>query len=281
MTFAAERCSELLDKMAAACRKAEQHPDPGAIHDVRVSIRRLRQCLDVFEGQFPEKTVASINNRIHKVLKAAGEVRNFDIAAEFLKEFKHPDRNLVRALRDDRKHSGKAVQARLTKLSEKNSIEKWRAKLVHADELDDPEHAAKVAGTILPPLAREFFEAGDRSVNPDCPPAAMHKFRIRSKKFRYSLELFAPLYGDDLDKRMDMLREAQTRLGGINDCVATAELLKQYQPHAGASVDIIANLRKEANRKTDAFRRWWTKSFHSKLKDNWVRYLAQAYLTNK
>ena len=74
--FAAERCSELLDKMAEAFKKAHRHPGPGAIHDVRVSIRRLRQCLDVFESQFPGQAAEKIDKRVHKVLKAAGELRH-------------------------------------------------------------------------------------------------------------------------------------------------------------------------------------------------------------
>jgi len=285
VTFAAERCYELLDKMAAAFKKAQRRPGPAAIHDVRVSIRRLRQCLNIFEAQFPGQSVEKINNRIHKVLKAAGKLRNFDIAMELLKQSKQTDRILVRALREDRKEGAKAIQDRLAKLSEKNSVEKWRARLLPVGDSEhggDGEDAAKEAGTLLPRMAREFFEAGDRAVHPDCPPAAMHKFRIRSKKFRYTLELFAPLYGDELDKRMDALRQAQTRLGDINDCVATAELVKDYRRDSDdASDSAIATLEREAAKKTAAFRRWWAKSFNAKQKDNWVRYLAQESLKIK
>ena len=278
MTFAAQRCSELLTKMAEAFKKAQQHPGPGAIHDVRVSIRRLRQCLDVFGARFPKQTVEKIDNRVHKVLKAAGELRNFDIALELLKQSKHADKKMMGALREDRKDGGDAIQERLANLSEKNSIEKWRAKLLPAADSDDRgEDASKEARRLLPRLATQFFDAGERAANPDCPPALMHKFRIRSKKFRYTLELFAPLYGDELEKRMDALREVQTRLGDINDCVATVDLLKDYQRHSGdESAALIANLEKHAIQKTAAFRRWWTKSFHTEQKDNWVRYLAQS-----
>ena len=74
--------------------KAAKHPDADAMHDIRVAIRRLRQCLDVFAPLWGSRTSKSISKRVRGLLKAAGEVRNLDIAIDLLKKARlAPPRN--------------------------------------------------------------------------------------------------------------------------------------------------------------------------------------------
>ena len=63
-------------------RHAAKHPDdPDAIHDLRVSLRRLTQCFRVFHA--PAK---KLRRRLHKIMERCGAVRNCDIALELLAE---------------------------------------------------------------------------------------------------------------------------------------------------------------------------------------------------
>ena len=57
----------------------------------------------------------------------------------------------------------------------------------------------------------------------------MHKFRLRTKRFRYTLEMFKDLYGPGMLKRIESLKQVQTYLGDINDCIVTSE----SQRHGG------------------------------------------------
>jgi CHAD domain-containing protein len=79
------------------------------------------------------------------------------------------------------------------------------------------ESASEHARTILPKLARKYFEAGRKAIEGKRPPEELHEFRLETKRFRYTLELFRPLYGPNLDRNLKSLRELQSALGKISD----------------------------------------------------------------
>jgi hypothetical protein len=46
----------------------------------------------------------------------------------------------------------------------------------------------------------------------------LHLMRIAAKRLRYTLEIFALLYNDRIEKPLDVIRQVQTNLGEIRDC---------------------------------------------------------------
>lgn len=275
MSYAAERASELLDKFASEVHKTSQHPDPEAVHDLRVAIRRLRQCLSVFEDSFPPESRESIAKKLRKLLGKAGEVRNFDIAVELLKK-DAAAAPLLHAIRRDRDDAAGKYRHTLSKVDGRGAAGKWRHKLLgSAAEASDPKAIAAHARQLLPSLAAAFFDAGDRATQPSASPQALHKFRIQSKKFRYAMELFVPLYGRALDPRLAALRKVQTYLGEINDCVATATLLAEYEKHHAIVERSLARLEQIGMLKISTFRSFWNKSLDTKQKNSWIRYLRE------
>lgn len=80
--FARAHASHLRRNVRRQVRRAAKHPDEDAIHDLRVSIRRLSECLREF-GQFlpPQKTKKTLK-RLHKLMDLAADIRNRDIAIE-------------------------------------------------------------------------------------------------------------------------------------------------------------------------------------------------------
>ena len=78
--FARTHASHLRKNARRQARHAAKHSDEEAIHDLRVSIRRLSECLREF-GQFlpPQKTKRTLK-RLHKLMDLAAEIRNRDIA---------------------------------------------------------------------------------------------------------------------------------------------------------------------------------------------------------
>jgi CHAD domain-containing protein len=265
--------SDLLDRLAKEMGKAAKNPDSDAVHDVRVAIRRTRECLKVFAPAFPSRGARSIDKKLSKVLEAAGELRNLDIAVELLKASGLPKSGeLIREIGKDRLSRAADFSEALEKL---DVVEKWKSKLA-SKEKDFPS-PADVAQETLPGLAAEFFEAGQSAADPSADPKTLHKFRIRSKKFRYALELFAPQYGPTLETRMEVLRNIQTRLGNINDCFATQALLDEYRKGHKPLVDQAKEkLAKKALTQIRAFRAYWHKSMDQAQKDNWIQYLSHV-----
>ena len=69
------------------------------------------------------------------------------------------------------------------------------------------EDARADASRVLPELVLGYFEAG-RKLNGKSNARAMHRFRLRTKRLRYTLDLFIDLYGPGLKRRSASLRPA-------------------------------------------------------------------------
>ena len=82
--FAGAQAARLLGKLAFQVRHAAKRPNEKAIKDLRVSIRRLSQCLDEFRQFFPRHHIKKILKQLGKVMDMAAEMRNRDIAIELI-----------------------------------------------------------------------------------------------------------------------------------------------------------------------------------------------------
>jgi CHAD domain-containing protein len=265
--------SDLLAHLAKEMRKAAKNPDSDAVHDVRVAIRRTRECLKVFAPAFPSSAARTIDKKLSKVLEAAGELRNLDIAIGLLKDSGLPKAGeLIREIREDRLTQAEDFSEALEKL---DIVEKWKSKLAGKEKENLPP--ADVAQELLPGLAADFFAAGQSAAEPSAHSKTLHKFRIRSKKFRYALELFAPQYGPTLETHMAVLKSIQTRLGDINDCFATQALLDEYRKgHKPLVEQAKEKLEKRALNQIRAFRAYWHKTMDQSQKDTWIHFLSHA-----
>jgi CHAD domain-containing protein len=81
------------------------------------------------------------------------------------------------------------------------------------------------ARTRLPSLAQEYFGAGRTLMDGEPPAAALHRFRLKTKRFRYTLELFRVCYGPQIERYLAQLRKIQDWLGAINDSATTRRLV--------------------------------------------------------
>lgn len=121
----------------------------------------------------------------------------------------------------------------------------------------------------LPKLAKRWFEAGNVATQPDVSYAKVHRFRLLTKRFRYTLEIFRSHYGPALQERIEALKKMQTLLGDINDCVATEEYVKDHD-------NLVIGLRTRAERKRAELERLWQEQFApAEAVAGWTRYLAQ------
>jgi CHAD domain-containing protein len=98
------------------------------------------------------------------------------------------------------------------------------------------------AAIILPKMARKYFKAGRIAIGGRSPAHNLHSFRLKTKRFRYILELFRPLYGPKVDEYLEKLRELQSALGAVTDCEAIRRVLS-----ANAEVELRVVERLEAS----------------------------------
>jgi CHAD domain-containing protein len=137
----------------------------------------------------------------------------------------------------------------------------------------EPETAAAGAARVLPKLVKAYFKSGRWAMKHERSWDELHAFRLESKRFRYTLEIFRPLYGPLLDERIASLKKLQQLLGEINDAVATAALLKGHPDYAG----LRDQLKDKAAKKTQVLVKHWHEKFDGEgEEDAWTRVVAQA-----
>jgi CHAD domain-containing protein len=137
----------------------------------------------------------------------------------------------------------------------------------HWKEREGPAANARRA---LPALVSGYFEQA-RAVLGE-PPGELHGLRLATKRIRYSLELFRPVYGPGLETRLAELRKVQQLLGDVADSTATR---KKLAKSAGQRVDDFLDQRAEAQ--AEAFRKYWSETFDAPGREAWwTGYLARA-----
>jgi CHAD domain-containing protein len=120
-------------------------------------------------------------------------------------------------------------------------------------------------------LAAAYFEEGRTALSPGVEWEDMHRFRLRTKRFRYTLEMFREAYGPALEGRIEALKKVQTFLGDINDAIVTSAMLEQV---AGTE-ELRAELLKKADAKTAKVHEYWATSFDGPgAERRWILYLT-------
>lgn len=128
--------------------------------------------------------------------------------------------------------------------------------------------AAVNAAARLPGLAAEFFQAGRALAAAASGPEEAHLFRIRTKRLRYTIELFRPCYGRGLTVRLDSLREIQQCLGEMNDLATIRRLCRRPRLEALMDTRMTA--------KIEEFRLLWRERFDRQGQEaRWIAYLRR------
>jgi len=140
----------------------------------------------------------------------------------------------------------------------------------HQIAWDASKSAKENASQKLPPLAHEYFRAGRALFHAESSSEVLHRFRLETKRFRYTLELFRPCYGPGLDRRLDALRNIQDFLGEINDCAATQKLVGRQDQK------MLRFLERRLSQKRGAVRAYWQQTFDAVGQERWwTDYLAR------
>ncbi|MEQ1947270.1 MAG: CHAD domain-containing protein [Bryobacteraceae bacterium] len=278
VNFAERSTQAALLRVAKELRRAARDPeDVDIIHDLRVSIRRYTQCLGTFAALFDPEATKRIRRRLRKLMSLCGETRNCDVAIQLLQSVKVPLGDpAYSALRERRDLAAKELTRHLAKKRWADFAAKHNLRCRNKDHGSEPwDNTLGVfanARQVLPQMADDFFAAGASAAATNRDYEMLHAFRLRAKRFRYTLELFRSVYGRSMDQRLTQMRGLQDRLGGINDCLTTLELVAST---AKTKRRIEALL---ASRDRD-FREHWNDHFSSRAGVQWRSWLSSAKQT--
>ena len=261
--------SARLKKLDRELRRAVRNPkDADAIHDLRVSIRRLRQELKVFGAWFKTDDVKVIRRFLRKLMGRCAAVRNCDVAIEVLEAAGCQSPKLVAVLETERTRARDELTAKVKDWRKKDRVSKWRGHLRIRHSVSH-KSAEENARRLLPRMIEDLFRAGKDAARLGSSRQTMHRFRLKAKHLRYTLELFEQAYGEKVAKVMESLKGLQEKLGWINDCATTLEMIQQ-DPEAVAAVDKLASERESE------FRAYWKQHMGSRERLRWKAALGAA-----
>lgn len=119
----------LLDVISGNINRAALTPEEEEIHDLRVSIRRTRECLRVFEEFFPQPEVKRVRSAMGGLMRTAAEIRNRDIALRLLEDSGAHGARLRTALERQRLSWQQHMRQQLERAHAGDAARQWKASL--------------------------------------------------------------------------------------------------------------------------------------------------------
>ena len=269
--FATEQLRRLFERLAFQANRVAKSPSANPVHDLRVAVRRLDQAITTYSVHLPRKPAKRIRKQLKTVLSAAGAVRDCDIASKISEKFSQPEAMVLnRYARELRKNKEKSLLLILKNLFLRTRLSKWCDNLslntppsdFHTDTVE------ALATSSLPGLAWRFFDGGEKAAGYTS-AEELHNFRICAKRFRYTLELFLPVYGAIAEGLVRDVRSVQSVLGTINDY----RTVRAMASEAGCGRKLAGSLKGAEHRKIRSFREIWTDRFSRPRAARWIRSL--------
>jgi CHAD domain-containing protein len=200
-------------------RSAE--PDPEAIHDLRVAIRRLRTLLRPARRLYGKGRVRAIGEELRAFAATTGALRDEEVLRETLGALALPrgpraelDAWMSRRMRQERARR-RGVEAALHR-GDEGSLASALAQL---ERRLGKRRPAETTAVELGRAAISEALAGVHELR-DAPPEdgpAMHALRIRFKRLRYTSELFARILGEGTGALGASAARMQKLLGELHD----------------------------------------------------------------
>ena len=119
-----------LRRVAFELRSARLSMDEDRVHDLRVAIRRMMETLRVARGVLPEEGCQKTLKDLRKIMRAAADVRNCDIARDLLEKAGAPaDAEAMVQLHDRRSQAEADLYVRTHRAYQRSLTQVWRSAL--------------------------------------------------------------------------------------------------------------------------------------------------------
>ena len=232
--------SAALERHRAAAAAGETEP----IHQLRVTGRRLRASLHLFESVAHAAYSRMVERDLVWMAEAAGKAREREITAEifrsraakldpaFAESLALMQSTLARERSEYLKALRKVVKSsRYRRMLQR--LENPRLRKVNAEAL-----LGNRAAAILRPIARAASRAG-AELDERSTPATIHRLRVRVKRLRYAFEMLSAMGGKRCRKLLDRLEDLQELLGDLNDLSVASAWLISFAKAEGTPPDAV------------------------------------------
>jgi CHAD domain-containing protein len=231
---------ERADRLAGAS-------DAEALHDFRVSVRRLRSTLRAWRDRLGESTRDKDLRRLRRVARATSEARNAEVLCAWVGE-------IAGSLPPAHRPAAEWLTSRLARTVRGSdlagSVERFHAAADSLSRRLERESPPASTGTFAAALAMEIreqvatVEASLSRVETDDDAPLAHRARIEGKRLRYLLEPIGGTAGVEVGRAVRRLKRLQDLLGDLNDAnlaaAAVKEARREGRPGAGLRPGLLA-----------------------------------------
>lgn len=205
-----------------------ERSESAALHQGRVSMRRLRAALSLFGTAITDSRLPALKRELKWFTSSLGDGRDIDV---FLKRYgdllSRSDRRKLRSAR-------RAAYATAQSAIESDRFRELVLRFAQWIETGDWRRSPKARATVKPFAARRLdrqwkkVRAGGLSLA-SLDEEQQHRFRIEVKKMRYAVEFLGSLFDKtDVRKFTKSLEAMQECLGDLNDLVTARALVAAH-----------------------------------------------------
>ncbi|MCB5189167.1 CHAD domain-containing protein [Methylobacillus arboreus] len=232
----ADSPSEAFEKIGWECLRhlqsnqaiAIQADDTEGVHQMRIALRRLKAALKTFAIQDD-----AIKEELSWLSDLLSKPRDLDVLLyETLPSLKLPADQIGQA----QSHVERAKKRAYSKLRNGLKQARYQRLLLTLGHLfasglqDNGSTLQKITDKQLRRTHSKLLKRGKRLTK--LPAEKRHQVRIQARRLRYTLEFLSPVYpgkktATQAEKLLSALRDAQTRLGSLNDIAVTSRTLAQ------------------------------------------------------
>ena len=203
-----------MERVLKELESVREAPEPDAVHDLRVAIRRCRSVAKVMEEVDPDPAWLEMRKLGKKLFHQLGELRDTQVLEEWTQKLGPESDPARERLLTTFAAQEKEFQVAALKAVEKFNQKSWkklerklqrRARLVPTDGL-----AAECLALERLEAAKELHVRALRAEKPE----VWHALRIGVKRFRYTVESLLPTRYEEWEEN---LKRIQDLLGEVHD----------------------------------------------------------------
>ena len=228
--------------------------DGEALHRMRVSSRRLRAALRVFQGIFPREKARPWKKRIRKIGRALGEGRELDIQIHLFMMLKEKIDNpaqisaiddIVKFLRLRRKSAQERIVGVLDDLKTQKKLGDFQGYLKGLSKqerrVSGEDFISRKKNMIIKRI-EQLLKYKPYVKHPQ-DAKKLHRMRIAAKNLRYTLEIFRFFYGFKIEKYVGASLGIQDALGDLHEYDVCLDFLEKLKVGHGNGKDFVESVK--------------------------------------
>jgi len=219
-----------------------------AVHDLRVSTRRLIAILELAKAVSGDTEIPKLQRRFKKVLKRMGPLRDTQVLLvnlsrvqksglvnKFKKTLEQRERHEIDGIRDELK---RGLKRKLSK-----AVDDVRAGFGSVESELGNVKIHRSVDRVLTSRRNELLKA-ERRFHQSQPVSEdlLHEMRIALKKFRYVIEAAQPMLDDSAKRRAKEMHSFQQLIGESRDVELLRTALEKWASKRGKIIAIVPAL---------------------------------------